>query len=691
MDDRRRPAGSVENITSRGPIKVRLWGPVLLTLVFAFTGCAEITVTRGEPGIPAPPAPAFQAGVAKVDITPPPGMPLFGYSRAGSNVGAGLRTRLYARAIYLETESGDRLALVQCDLGGISALLHRSVARRIVEETSVTVDRLLIAATHTHSGPGGYFAEALYDDFGSTRAGFDPKMVEFLVQRIAASVLQAHRSRAPAKLAVTQGTVWGLTRNRSLEPHRHNRVHASQVGPPYRLGPEYEAIDPSFILLRVDRVTPAGTEPLGVFSNFAIHGTVLSPANDLYTGDVHAAAERSLEWDIERQYPGAHDVVHAMTNGTEGDVQAAFAHQGFSEAERIGRELGSEAFRVFRSLDRQLTNRVALRRNYREVQLSEPQTVEGREVCQHGVMGSPVVGGSSEDSPTPLFYAGHILPFVHTYEGAHKPRPDGCQGSKYKAFGVIQNLLLPASAFPQALTLQTLQINELLLIALPGELTVEMGARVKAAARQAAKQAGQEPAFVAVVGLANQYASYFTTPEEYELQHYEGASTLFGPASGPLLAQEAARLVAAMINDVPPTVPSGWKFKPGTVIRYFPDEQKVVITRIARDTQVSCDGTRPTARFEWVDLAPGSIEFDHLLVRVDRQDAGGRWAPFLVDGVPVDDRGLDVEVRFLDHANLWRTTWYAEAELPGLAFRIAIEPRKGMPEIHSAEFTLVCQ
>jgi hypothetical protein len=89
-------------------------------------------------------------------------------------------------------------------------------------------------------------------------------------------------------------------------------------------------------------------------------------------------------------------------------------------------------------------------------------------------MGSPVVGGASEDSPTPMFYAGHLLPFVHTYEGAHRSAPHGCQGTKYKALGLLQNLLLPSSAFPQVLTVQTIQINELLLVALPGELTVEM-------------------------------------------------------------------------------------------------------------------------------------------------------------------------------------------------------------------------
>ena len=34
---------------------------------------------------------------------------------------------------------------------------------------------------------------------------------------------------------------------------------------------------------------------------------------------------------------------------------------------------------------------------------------------------------------------------------------------------------------------------------------------------------------VVIAGLANTYSSYITTFEEYAVQRYEGASTIFGP------------------------------------------------------------------------------------------------------------------------------------------------------------------
>ena len=52
-----------------------------------------------------------------------------------------------------------------------------------------------------------------------------------------------------------------------------------------------------------------------------------------------------------------------------------------------------------------------------------------------------------------------------------------------------------------------------------------------------------------VVGLANGYIMYVTTPEEYEFQHYEGASTLYGPATAPWLAQTFAMLARHMNGD----------------------------------------------------------------------------------------------------------------------------------------------
>ncbi len=47
----------------------------------------------------------------------------------------------------------------------------------------------------------------------------------------------------------------------------------------------------------------------------------------------------------------------------------------------------------------------------------------------------------------------------------------------------------------------------------------------------------EAPRAFVLVGLANEYLSYVTTPEEYDAQEYEGASTIFGPRTGPVIVR----------------------------------------------------------------------------------------------------------------------------------------------------------
>lgn len=74
---------------------------------------------------------------------------------------------------------------------------------------------------------------------------------------------------------------------------------------------------------------------------------------------------------------------------------------------------------------------------------------------------------------------------------------------------------------------QIFRIGQLALIAVLGEATAMAGRRIRARVLAALRGAGVTHAVIA--GLSNQYTGYITTPEEYGEQHYEGASTEFGP------------------------------------------------------------------------------------------------------------------------------------------------------------------
>src|SRR5437899_10137775 len=92
----------------------------------------------------------LKAGVSKVDITPPAGLPMWGYGSRKSP-STGTLDPLFARVLVLEAGE-TRLALVALDLGrcfGPASLARlREAARK-----SSGISYLLVVASHTHAGP----------------------------------------------------------------------------------------------------------------------------------------------------------------------------------------------------------------------------------------------------------------------------------------------------------------------------------------------------------------------------------------------------------------------------------------------------------------------------------------------------------------------------------------------------------
>lgn len=63
-------------------------------------------------------------------------------------------------------------------------------------------------------------------------------------------------------------------------------------------------------------------------------------------------------------------------------------------------------------------------------------------------------------------------------------------------------------------------------------------------------QAGvSDEVHVILAGLSNIYTSYVATPEEYEMQRYEAASTIFGPHTLTLYLSQYEKLMQAMARN----------------------------------------------------------------------------------------------------------------------------------------------
>src|SRR5436305_12945588 len=86
-----------------------------------------------------------------------------------------------------------------------------------------------------------------------------------------------------------------------------------------------------------------------------------------------------------------------------------------------------------------------------------------------------------------------------------------------------------------------LRLGELMIFSIPVEMTENMGRRVRAALTSALSGSGVTGTVIS--GLANEYADYFTTPEEFDAQHYEGGATIYGRASS-VAIEEALNALA---------------------------------------------------------------------------------------------------------------------------------------------------
>ncbi len=205
-------------------------------LVAACAGCVHVagTVPAGAPAVAAG---RFRAGVARVDITPIPGITMAGHSIVGQ-IARGYWTRLQARAIYLEDAQGSGLALVQCDLWAISAGLSDRVAEILASDPELLGrlggrrlgrERIVLAATHTHHSPGLFSTDLFFAGLSGSERGFDPALFEFLARRIAWAIAEAVEGALPAQLHARRVVVSQAFRNRSMEPFRANPEAADEI------------------------------------------------------------------------------------------------------------------------------------------------------------------------------------------------------------------------------------------------------------------------------------------------------------------------------------------------------------------------------------------------------------------------------------------------------------------------------
>ncbi len=246
------------------------------------------------------------AGAAVANITPEIGVPMGGYS-ARQGTATGIHDRLFARTVAF-SDGSTSLVVSVCDLVGVGTQIVKRVRELAYSELGIPPANVLVAATHTHSGPLDVNSPEL------------TPYAESVAQGVLGSIREATAALQPVSLKVGTVDVTTISQNRR-----------DPAGPIERMATVLVA-------------TPvSGGRPTATVVNYACHSTVLEHDNMQYSPDFPGAMARFLEREI-----GGTAV---YLQGAAGNINPVWMRHDFTEVERVGGILGAAATRVVHELE----------------------------------------------------------------------------------------------------------------------------------------------------------------------------------------------------------------------------------------------------------------------------------------------------------------------------------------------------
>lgn len=439
-------------------------------------------------------AAGLRVGRAAVKITPPPGVPMAGYYRIRLN--EGVHDDLYAKALVLDKD-GSKAALVALDLVGIPGPIVEAARQRIKKTTGIRGDRVMISATHTHTGPEMGARLRNVED-AATKLTKDYH--EALPGRIAEAVRLADTSLVAARVHA------GVGQEHNLSFIRRFHMKDGKVGwNPGKLNPNIiaptGAIDPDVPVVYFDALD---SKPLATYVNFANHLDTVGGLE--FSADYPYTLAKILS---EVRGP---EMLTVFTIGTAGninhvDVKTSRPQKGHDEAARIGTILAGTVLKTFRHL-----------------QTIEPGPVRARSEIVNVPL-APIQPGDIEKARK----------VVAAY-GTPAAGPFYDQVYAFKVLDIEARQGQPLDAEVQVITFG----NQIAWVGLPGEIFVELG--------KAIKVLSPFP-YTIIAELANGSIGYVPDRKAYPEGAYEVINTRCAPGGGERMVEAAVRLLIEAYNS----------------------------------------------------------------------------------------------------------------------------------------------
>jgi len=415
---------------------------------------------------------------------------------------------LGARAVVLRPEAGGvPVAIVRLDLvtsdRQLSEAVHGGVA-----DLGYRPEGVIVAATHTHSGPGGFSRMPLSAMLGTDH--FDPAVFAAVRDAAVAALRHAHETAVPATIAVVHARDDGdapLARLRGVQP----------------AGAE---IDDRVYGLRLSEREGA-QRPIAVLLQYAVHPTLLRRRHMGFSRDIAGA----IEDEVSKALSGKPPVL--FLNGAVGDVGPSNRHgSGAAATQQLAAAFAARIRPSFEGL--RPYERLGVATARRRLDPPTARIVDGvgaREQVLAAVGGKWGEGGASRLAADILALPANAL--IWSF-GVPEVRVGfswrGALGVGIRADAGVARTPIELGAWDLDFGPPSGDSGEgaggCTLLWLPGEATAALGR----AWRDAALAERGGAAFV--VGLANGSIAYLTTEAEYARGGYEAVATIYGPQIG---------------------------------------------------------------------------------------------------------------------------------------------------------------
>jgi len=289
----------------------------------------------------------WQAGVARVEITPDAPMWMAGYASRDREAEGTLHP-LWVKALALEDAGGNRALIVTSDILGFPKPVSDQIFERLEEKTGLDRARVILNSSHTHSGPvidGSLLCIYPLDDAALGRVR---EYTPVLVDKTVAAGEAAFREMVPVRLESANG----VTR---FAVNRRNNKEA-------QLATTYNLNGPSDHAVPVLRVARDDGEPLAILFGYACHNTTL--CEQKWCGDYAGFAQIELEND----HPGTTAMFFAGCGGNQNPLP----RRTVSLARQYGAELAAAVECALAEPMTPLSPSLACARNVVELPLEPP-------------------------------------------------------------------------------------------------------------------------------------------------------------------------------------------------------------------------------------------------------------------------------------------------------------------------------